>query len=464
MKITCKDIVAGILILTMISLFSCTKETISKSYLKPQITLFAGDARLTDNVLHLVKDTDYVLASDLTRYSGQMLKIDAGTLIKVNDGIAITVNPGATIEAIGTATDPIVFTSSAAKGTAGYTGAFGNSSEHSWVGISISGTGDTTAAGSGSLSYVRIEFASGSANNATFAPALQFNNVTKGTKIENVQVSYAAAWGSFKVSGGNFDAKNLVSYASRLSDFVLTDGYTGKLQNLFAYRHPYFVPFSSPATSPDGSTVAGLLISGLGTFPSISNMTVVGPGNVTGNNQKYYDTTSQGIFGSVSGSIVAPLAMTGGEFHIRNSVFTGFPKTGFYLGNSVPASSLLSGTSDFNYSTVQCPDESRGYYLFPNTLPPYTSADFKDFILNQSFGNELYFDESQLMLTDPYNYDVNPNPFPMTASPLLSGANFDGSIFNDPFFTKTTYRGALGTDNWLQGWTNFLPLQTNYNN
>lgn len=463
MKISCNNIATGICVFAVAFLFSCTKDTISKSYAAPQITLSTGDKRLAETDIHFSKDTTYILATDMNRYEGQTLLIDAGTLIKVNDGVAITINPGATIEATGTAMEPIVFTSSATEGTAGYTGTFGNSSEHSWAGISISGNGDSTSSGSGVLIYVRIEFASGSVNNDALAPALQLNNVTKGTTIQNVQVSYAVAWGSFKISGGNFDAKNLVSYASRLSDFVLTDGYKGRLQNVLAYRHPYFVPFTAAAIT-DGSTVAGLLISGLGTFPSISNMTVVGPGNVTGSNQKYFDTTSSGPFNSVRGSIVAPLAITGGEFHIRNSAFEGFPKTGIYLGNFIPASSLLAGTSDFNYSTVQCPDQQRGFYLFPNTLPPYTSYDFTDYTLNQSFGNQLYFDESQLMLTDPYNYDVNPNPFPETGSPLLSGANFDGPVFNDPFFTKTAYRGALGIDNWLQGWTNFLPLQTNYNN
>ena len=68
------------------------------------------------------------------------------------------------------------------------------------------------------------------------------------------------------------------------------------------------------------------------------------------------------------------------------------------------------------------------------------------------------------MFTNPYDYDNGPDAMPKTASLLLSGANFDGSIFSDPFFKKVNYRGALGSDNWMQGWTNFNPLRTNYNN
>ena len=63
---------------------------------------------------------------------------------------------------------------------------------------------------------------------------------------------------------------------------------------------------------------------------------------------------------------------------------------------------------------------------------------------------------------EPFNY-ANPNLLATDASALLTGANFDSADFINTFFTKTTYRGAIGTDNWLQGWTNFTPLNTDYN-
>lgn len=442
--------------------FSCTKENIYKEYGKPEVTIRAGDNRLANDIIHLQKDTVYVLATDITRYQGQTLQVDAGTLIKVNDGLSITINPGAKIEAIGTATQPIIFTSSAPEGTAGFTSPQ-STQEHSWIGINIfgnsSGAGDTSSAGSGNLSFARIEFAGASINNANFSPSLALTNVGKATTIENIQVSYSVAWSSFQFSGGNCNAKNLVSYASGNSDFVLTDGYSGNLQHLFAYRHPFFAPALG-----SGTTVAGLLIKGFTTNATISNITVLGPGIQTGVNPKYYDTLSPGPFGSTNGSIIAAIAVTGGVFHIRNAAFLGFPKTGFLLGEYNAASALLNGVSDIMYSTVQCPDLNRSFYISSNTLPPYTSADFRDFILQENFANQLYFDEAQLLLTDPYNYDTNPNPFPATGSILLSSTNFDGALFSNSFFDKVTYRGALGANNWMSGWANFLPLQTNYNN
>jgi len=51
----------------------------------------------------------------------------------------------------------------------------------------------------------------------------------------------------------------------------------------------------------------------------------------------------------------------------------------------------------------------------------------------------------------------------MPGSPVLTGANFEETPFSDPFFNKVSYVGALGTDNWLKDWTNFMPLRTRYN-
>jgi len=60
----------------------------------------------------------------------------------------------------------------------------------------------------------------------------------------------------------------------------------------------------------------------------------------------------------------------------------------------------------------------------------------------------------------------NANWGPMAGSPLLGAADFTDSFLNDPFFTKVTYIGAFAsdsdTDNWLRGWTNFDPQNTDY--
>ena len=59
------------------------------------------------------------------------------------------------------------------------------------------------------------------------------------------------------------------------------------------------------------------------------------------------------------------------------------------------------------------------------------------------------------MLTDPFNLS-DPNPMPMAGSPVLTGG---GTPPNDGFFDPTaTYKGAFGSVNWMDNWTNFNPV------
>ena len=56
---------------------------------------------------------------------------------------------------------------------------------------------------------------------------------------------------------------------------------------------------------------------------------------------------------------------------------------------------------------------------------------------------------------------------PVAGSPLLTGGDFSDPFLNDPYFDKTaTYAGAFKSDkeedNWMKGWTNFDPQNTDY--
>ena len=55
------------------------------------------------------------------------------------------------------------------------------------------------------------------------------------------------------------------------------------------------------------------------------------------------------------------------------------------------------------------------------------------------------------VLTDPFNLTA-PNLAFVANGPAASGVDFTGM---DAYFTPTTYKGAVGTTNWLQGWTRF---------
>ena len=390
---------------TVVMLLACQKESAFQKKERPELVITADDPRLQSANIHFRKDTVYVLATDIIRDSGENLLIEAGTLIKVNVRISIVINEGATIDAEGRADDPIIFTSSAGMGGAGVgTGASGG--ERYWHGIKLYGS---ATKGSGILKYVRIEFAG--YENITGA-SLLLQNISIGTTLENIQVSYSFRAPSFEFSGGNCNARNLVSYASSFHDFYIHDGYKGMLQHLLAWRHPYF------PNSRLGANLAGLMIEGSGTFPTISNLTVIGPDLQNGTSVVYSDT--------VTTRVASLIAAANSKFHIRNTVFLAFPKNGFFLGDRGPALSLSINESDFAYSMVHCNDSSRVFYLPSSVYPPYTSRDFKNYMLEPQFGNQIFLNSSDFKLTRPYDYDTDPDPSPASGSPVLSGANFDG--------------------------------------
>ncbi len=437
-----------LLIITIMA--ACKKESPFQYRSKPEIIINGSDKRLNNSEVHFVKDTVYVFATDITIADGHTLLIDAGTLIKANN-ITITIEQGGKIEAIGSAEQPIVFTANSLKGHAGITGF-----EGTWKGIQI--FGNASGESSGTLSYVRIEFAGNSPFSAS--SAMLFTNVSNKTILNNIQVSYSFAKPSFTFTGGNCNASNLVSYAAAGADFILQKGYRGMLQNLLAYRHPNYAE-----GEPDG-----MYIRDTSTSPVISNLTMLGPDLKYGINPAY-------IAGLPSKR--AGLITEGGcKFHIRNSLLYGYPAKsfiglsptpyygyGYFIDGTNTALSLNNGESELSYSIIYHADTSAAFYLPPNVYPPYTSTDLKDFLLQPKFNNSLVTDSSKFMFTDPYNYFSGlPNPLPLPGSFLLTGADFNDPNYTDPFFNKVNYRGALGADNWMQGWVNFIPLQIDYNN
>lgn len=445
------------LLLLFILLGSCKKESAFRYPAKPEVTISAADSRLLNNTIHLVKDTVYILATNMTLANGQLLLIDAGTLVKVNDGRTIVIQAGATITATGTKDEPVIFTSSAGKGKQARFG-----TEGTWGGIQV--LGNNTASSSGTLSYVRIEFARG----------LVLNNVSNQTILNHIQVSYSTV-NSFDFIGSNCNAANLISYAATSTDFNITSGYKGNLQNILAYRYP---SFASTALN-----MAGINIEGTNTEPAISNATIIGPELKYGINGNY----TLGIPQRRAGIITSDNC----KFHIKNSVVLGAPSQrqatnlsqtddksvrAYFLDSRNTAASLDSGRADITYTVFYQADSNTFYipnrvYAIPLTIPVkyYNSNDLSNFLLRSKFNNEVYSTLDKFNLIDPFNYfDGIPNPFPNTTSPVLTGANFNDisitPVFTNSFFKPVTYRGALGADNWMQGWVNFIPLQTDYNN
>lgn len=445
-----------IYLLTAIILFgglivSCKKqEDITIKTPKPEKNISAF--KVSNNfpkVMRLYSDTVYTIDEVFNRLDGEQLIIDSGTLIKVGkfdknvpSGSSIGgifIGPGASMVANGTAQKPIVFTSSTPKGL----------QDVNWQGIYIKGKSYNNNGGASgsptdfscSLKYVRVEFAS-----------LTFDGVGSQSRVENVQVSYTKPKSAFTIMGGTFNAHNLVSYAcGGDNDFYIAYGYTGKMQNIMAIRHPYI------ATLGNGNlqAIAGVYIENNtnkkalpATYPILSNLTVIGPGLQNGINPNYARAT-------------AIITTNNAKFQIRNSIFLDYPVTTWAMGDRDSYNNLREKRAEVDYSIFYTKTLQSPFFLIPSGAAPFTSTNFANIIA--SYSNNSRTDVgAQAFYKNPFSYEdidlsVNPN------TTILYKANFDAPNFNDTFFNKVNYIGAIGTDNWLQGWTNFTPLRTNYN-
>lgn len=190
-------------------------------------------------------------------------------LVKIQPGVTLTIEQGSTftadqadgedglvvlkggvLVAVGTADEPIVFT---AKNKIG----------GQWAGIIMYGDApivnsataptpqtaksedglDQTYGGanvthsSGSLKYVRVEYAGlVFNNNSREHNGFSFYSVGSGTVLENL-VSYKGNDDGFEFYGGTVSAKNLISYGNSDDSFDWQDGWRGQSNtNWFAYQ------------------------------------------------------------------------------------------------------------------------------------------------------------------------------------------------------------------------------------
>lgn len=213
----------------------------------------------------------YQLTSPLTVNSGECLKVDAGTTVYGSAGSYIMIKPGAKIYAVGTDSNPVVFTSSNAAGSR----APGN-----WGGIVIVGNAriDSTAAqavegltsgtvnfpgaaygsrddteSSGSLVYARIEYAGYTVTEGNELNGLTLYAVGSGTAINNVQVN-AGSDDGIEIFGGAVNLTNIVLTGISDDSLDLDTGWHGTVSNLVAmqYASSYISPLADRLFEHDG--------------------------------------------------------------------------------------------------------------------------------------------------------------------------------------------------------------------
>lgn len=392
----------------------------------------------------------YTLKGYVYFTAGTTLKIPAGTIIKsdVSQKGALIIERGARIDAQGSASSPIVFTSGKPAG---------QRARGDWGGIIILGNAPTnrplspaplieggvdrryggTVANdnSGIIRYARIEFAGIAAEPGSEINGLTLGGVGSGTTLEYIQVSYGND-DAYEFFGGTVNCKNLVAYASSDDDLDFDFGYTGKIQYAVVQRRPEIADTDAGngvEADNDGSGTTALPY----TRPVLSNITWIGPNGDpnTQANLNFANRWRRAV-----------------RFEVRNSIMMGFPKGGFSQESAATANAYKTDTSIFINNLVHALADP--YRVDASAGGVISAADVK--ARAESKGCITYTNPADIMLEAPFNWDA-PNYMPKAGSPALSGANFSGM---DPFFTTVTFRGAFGTNNWLTGWASFTP-QTN---
>lgn len=286
-----------------------------------------------------------VLDGVVTVPSGVTLTIQPGTFIIAKPAAAgvatgvLAVLKGGVLNANGTASQPIIFTSyNLLDGNASTTGVPGDFGGVVILGKAQVNTGTTlnviegltdqsnpadyyygdtsttyNTESSGSLKYVRIEYAGRIIGDGNELNGLTLGGVGSGTTLQNIQVSYGAD-DAFEFFGGTVNASNLIAFAQDDDGFDFDLGYTGTIDCALALAD-YNSTHSVSGTSPDSNGIeldnnavgsAALPL----THPTINNLTIVGVKDQTPHGVKY----ENGIH-----------VRRHGQLTLNDAVVTGYP-------------------------------------------------------------------------------------------------------------------------------------------
>ncbi|WP_437893261.1 hypothetical protein [Sorangium sp. So ce124] len=300
-------------------------------------------------------DKCYLMKGIIFVERGATLTIEPGTKImgeKVSLA-TLVVKPGAKINAKGTASKPIVFTSQ---------GEAGDRAAGDWGGVILLGEapvnveggkanvegitgegteygGDKPADNSGVLEYVRIEYSGILLSQDNEVNGLTFAGVGSGTTVDHVMVHHTLD-DCFEFFGGTVNAKHLICAQNGDDGFDWDLGYTGKLQFLALQQDPSVADETNGFEGDnDADSSANTPLS----EPTIYNATLCGK-------NKEVDKQQYGM-----------LLRRSTKAHIFNTIVTGF-EAGVDLRNELTevelASSIFFGNIEENIAYEETDTEA----------------------------------------------------------------------------------------------------------
>lgn len=357
-----------------------------------------------------------------------VLTIQPGVVVlgsKVAAGSALIITRGSQIQAVGTVSQPIVFTSDQAPGARGLGDwgglvILGNAPLNYTNGVNYieglpqgsdtqygGGTSPNPNDNSGTLKYVRIEF-----GGYVYQPNQEINGLTFGavgaaTQVDYVQVSFTNDDG-FEWFGGNVSAKHLVSYRNLDDDFDTDNGWSGFVQYAIAIRDPQIAdnPIVSTSEGFESDNDANGTSATPKTAGIFSNVTIIGP-------YRGVPTASVAV-----GYRRALRLRRNTELKVFNSLFMDTDR-GIHIDGSATETNAANGTLKFKNNIIagtkagRITERNNGSTF---TITAWFGANNNDSIVYSS-------PSFSTLLITPYNYTA-PDYRPGSGSQALSGASF----------------------------------------
>ena len=418
-------------------------------------------------------DTVYIL-SGLVYVKNATLTIRPGTIVRGDATVAnssLVITKGAKINAVGNASNPIVFTSSKAAGerlkgdwggliilgksTVNKTGGIGNiegiatSTDTEYGG----GTSPDDNDNSGNLKYVRIEY-----GGYVFATDQEINGLTLGavgrnTIIDYVQCSYIND-DAFEWFGGTVNASHLVAYKCLDDNFDTDNGYSGSVQFCLGIRDANISDQSAGSTSEgfESDNDAAGSANTPQTTCVFSNVTDIS--GFLGNPTSTYPTTFKFRRS-------ARLRRNSG-IKILNSILTDAP-VGVFIDGTACRANMQTGVTVFKNNIIAgC----------LRAFESGTASTLADSLFNNARFNNDSLTATAGLMENPYD-TISPDFRPAAGSIALSDVNFTDAAFNNrkiiitaaSFIREVSYRGAFApapSIMWTDGWTNWDPNSTEY--
>ena len=444
-----------------------------------QTELAIKDADLEGNkTYNWTKDNVYVLDGFVFLEEGGVLNIEAGTVIKAKGRAEVTTGDrtsaliiarGGKINAVGTASAPIIFTST--QDDVNDDTDLGLNDRGLWGGLIILGNGkiaensgedlieglpssesrafyggNNNNEDSGILNYVSIRHGGDELEQDKEINGLTLAGVGSATKIDFVEVVSNLDDG-IEIFGGAVNVKHAVIAYCGDECFDYDESWAGRGQFWFALIG---MDRGDQAGEHDGSEADDE--NDFTSVPKIYNATYIGPGeenvDVKAPRVLHFKSRGTGIYG--------------------NSIFTGFAKAGLQVedkpaGEGADSYSLMKEGKLKVLNTIWY---SEGWKDVDDIIQIDENAENLEATeLKEAFGGEWANTIENPFLSKigrgSFQYitkilgDNDLNPLPQLGGAAYSNlvaipSENDGDV---QFFEAVDYKGAFGQDNWAMGWT-----------